>query len=629
MALVWNVGKVLPVTRAMLVGTLVGFLVACGGGTSNRDQIKDAKAADAAAAASATTAAIVEVLTSSNTLPSAAGEAVITVFVKSGANVGLEGQTVVFSASSGTLQVTTAVTDASGAASARLTAGSDKSLRNITVTARAGSTTGSVVVPVTDTTVTVAGSGSLQSGSGASAYSVRALDSAGNAIAGAVLSASSALGNAVSPASATTNSTGVASFNYTPTVAGSDTLSVSGLGAVTKTTIVVSSIDLSVLSPASNTSIAVGASQTVTVRYRAAGVGVAGTAVTFSSTRGSFSPTVSTTDANGDASAVLSSATAGSATVVAQISGVGQVTLPVQFAAGAPSTLAVQANPGAVQPNAAGSTSNQSSIEAVVRDANGNAVANTAVSFSILQDLSNGSLSPGVALTDSNGRAQVQFISGSTSTANDGVRIQATAGAASGQTTLTVSGRALFITIAFSNTISDVDPTTYTKAFTVAVTDANGAAVANQDLTLTALPQDYNKGQMNYDATSSLWVSAPSVTCLNEDANKNGILDSGEDSGTNGNRDGKLTPGNVALITPGTVTTAATGRASFELQYGKPYATWVRVRITARGTVAGTESSQFVLLTLPVAVADIGDSTIPPAGRNSPFGQSAVCTDAL
>lgn len=572
-----------------------------------------------------------EVLASSNTLASAGSEVVITAFVKNASNVGLADKTVSFATSSGILQVTSAVSDASGAVSAKLSAGSDKALRNITVTVSAASASGNIVVPVTETKVSVAGSSSLQLGGASATYTVRAVDSANSPIAGAAISVSSTLGNAIALSSSVTDATGATTFTYTPSNAGTDTVTVSGLGGVAKTTVMVSAIDFAVLTPASDgtATIPVGlAGQAITVRYKNLNVGVPGQTVTFSTTRGTFAPTSSITDVNGDAVAVLSSTTAGQATVLAQIAGVGQVSLPVQFLAGVPSSVVVQANPGAVLPNLSGATSSQSTIEAVVRDSNLNAVANTQVAFSLVQDLSNGSLSPGVAQTDGNGRAQVQFIPGTSSTAANGVIIKAEAGSpvVSGQTTLTVNGQALFITLAFGSTMSELNATNYSRPFSAYVTDANGVAVASQTLSLSAIPVDYDKGRMIYDSASSLWVHNPSVSgCVNEDLNTNGISDVGED--TNG--DSQLTPGNVTALSAGTVTTDASGLAFFDLRFGKPYAGWSRVKITARTTVAGTESSRSITLRLPALIGDLGDSTVPPAGEYSPFGQSAVCTDAL
>lgn len=604
---------------------LAVFLVSCGG-TSNRDKLAAEAAASSSAATTTSAAATVEVLTSSNTIASNGGEAVITAFVKTASNVALEGQAVTFSASSGNLQVVSATSDASGAVSAKLTAGANKSTRNITVTVTAASVSGNVVVGTTGSALSIAGSASLQAGGAASTYTVRALDSGGTGVANVALSASSALGNPITT-SATTDSTGGASFSYTPTTAGTDTITVSGLGTQTTASVLVSATSISVTTPASNALIAVGApGQVFTVQV----VGGSGNSVTFSTTRGTVSVGTTTLDGSGNASTTVTSNTAGPATLSANIAGIGQVSRSVVFTAVTPSSVVVQANPSAVQPNAAGSTSNQSAIQAVVRDASNNAVAGTAVSFTLLSDTSGGSLSQASATTDNNGRAQVQFIPGPTVTPNNGVVIQATAGAASGSAALTVSGQALFITIAYGNTVADIDSTTYDKLFSVYVTDANGNAVQNQSLTLSALPETYFKGAMTYNSAVSLWQPVYSVPagCTNEDTNKNGILDTGEDTNSNGT----LEPGNIAVVTsgnvtPGSVTTDSSGRATFNLHYGKRFANWVNVRIWARGTVAGTESSQSTLMNLPVAVGDVGDSTVPPAGVNSPFGQANACNN--
>ena len=425
-------------------------LTACGGGGGSAS----ITGAMPAASAPAVTAipATVEVLTSANILPSKSGASVeITAFVKNSANVALSGETITFSASSGTLQSSSVFTDASGAVTAKLTAGSDKSSRDIKVTVTAGSVSGNVIGPVTGTRISIAGSGSLQAGGSTTQYAVRAVDSSGTPIGGSKITVISTLGNGLNISSLTTDSTGNATFLYTPNIAGSDALTISGLGTTENITVAVNAIDFLILSPASNTSIPIGTSQSIRVNYRLSGAAVAGKAVVFSTTRGIFALSTSTTDANGEASVNLSSSTAGPAVVVAQISGVGSVNLPVQFVATTPANIVIQANPGSVLQNTAGTTDNQSTVEAIVRDANGNLVANRQVNFTALQDLSNGSISPGIAITDINGRAQVQFIPGASSTANNGVVIQAEVGSTSinAQTSLTVNVKSLFITLAF------------------------------------------------------------------------------------------------------------------------------------------------------------------------------------
>ena len=611
------------ITKYAVCGILAVMLSACGGGGGSSGLVSG-QVAPAPVTPATEVPVNVEVLASANSLLSAGPEVVITAFVKNAANVGIPAQKVVFSASSGSLLSAATVTDASGAATAKLVAGSDKSVRDIKVTVAAGSASGNVVVSLTGTRVSISGSGSLQAGAGASTFTVRALDSSNNPISGAQLTVESSLKNAVSAGVVSTDATGGATFLYTPNIAGSDTLTVTGLGTSAKVALTVSAIDFVILSPASNAVIATSTSQTISIRYRVSGAGVSGQAVSFSTSRGSFSSATAITDVAGEASAVLTSATAGPAVVVAQVVGAGSVTLPVQFVATTPTSIVVQANPGSVLPNTSG-TANQSTIEAVVRDATGNAVANRQVNFTTLQDLSNGTLSPGIATTDANGRAQVQFIPGASSTQANGVVIQAEVASTSirSTTTLTVNGKALFITIAFGNTISNLDETTYSKPFSVYVTDANGVAVGNQVLSLSAIPDVYLKGFLVFNKSWIYDASSPTA-CLNEDLNLNGILDPGEDINVNG----QLTPGNAAVTSPGSVTTDASGRATFSLQYGEQFAPWAVIRIVARASVSGTESSQSIFYRLGGSAADFGDEKVTPAGVRSPFGTSGLCTDS-
>jgi hypothetical protein len=607
-------------------------LVACGGGGGAVESGSGTIPASPVVTTPVEKPGSVEVLTSSNTLLSAGSEVLITAFVKNASNVGMSAQAVIFSASSGTLQNPSALTDATGAATAKLIVGSDKSLRNITVTVTAAAVSGSIVVPVSGTRISISGNGSLQSGTSAVPYTVRALDSSGNPIGQSTLAITSSLGNSLSSTSLITDSTGSGNFLYTPNKAGTDSLTISGLGTSATATVVVNAIDFVALTPSSNTSIAIGTFQTISVRYNFSGAGVPGKTVAFSTTRGNFSTSTAVTDSNGQASAVVTSTTAGPAVVVAQIAGVGSINLPVQFVAITPSSIVVQANPGGILPNTTG-TSNQSTIEAVVRDVNGNAVADKQVNFSTLQDLSNGTLSPGIATTDANGRAQVQFIPGASSTPANGVVIQAEVASTSirGSTTLTVNGKALFITLAFGNTIGSVDETTYSKDFSVYVTDANGVAVGNQLISLSVIPTEYKKGQLVLACQSGgsatctktwIYLATPTV-CANEDLNLNGILDASED--INGNA--QLTPGNIAVAAPGNVTTNASGRATFAIQYGEQFAPWATVNITARASVAGTESRQSILFNLVGSTPDFTSET-PPAGATSPFGFSTSCTNS-
>jgi hypothetical protein len=302
------------------------------------------------------------------------------------------------------------------------------------------------------------------------------------------------------------------------------------------------------------------------------------------------------------------------------------VSLPLQFIATSPASLVLQANPGAVLPNTSG-TANQSTLEATVQDASGNPVANRQVNFSITKDDGNGgTLSTPSALTDANGRAQVQFISGLNPTQKDGVVFSATVAntSVSGTAVLTVNGKALFISIGFGNTIGNIDDTSYIKAFSVYVTDATGNPVANQLVNLSTSPIEFAKGTLVW--SGAVWTySSGVVTCPNEDLNQNGSLDT---SPVNEDRDGNgaLSPLNPILVSPGSVRTDDTGRATFSLSYGEQFAPWLSVKLTARASVDGTESDYSLNYFVNGLASDFSNETIPPAGVRSPFGTTLSCT---
>ena len=569
----------------------------------------------------------IEVLSSAVSLPSGSDASVtITALVKNSSNNGVADEPVRFSADSGVLQNAASVTGANGTATATLSVGVNKAQRDITVTVTAGSVSNKVVVPVSGTTVSIAGVSSLLL-NGSATYTVSVKDSSGTGVGGVEVALSSLLGNGLSVSKVTTGSNGAASFTYTAGKSGSDILTATGAGVSSQQTLIVNSVNFAFTDPGAGVvpNIPTTGNQNITVRYLAGGVGIAGQKVNFSSTRGQVSPVSALTNASGYASSLVSSTTAGPATISAQLDGSSTVTTAaVSYYASSPNSITLQANAAAIPPNAAGTSANTASITAIVRDATGNPVQGAPVNFTLLQDTSGGTISPGTGATDANGRVTATFIPGATSTAQNGVVIQAStnSGALLSTATLTVSSRALFIAIATSNTISnkDGDDTVYRKPFSVQVNDAAGAPVVNQTVTLKIWPPYFRKGFMAWGGTT--WGVAASVTCLNEDKDKNGFLDTGED--TNG--DSRLQPGIPGVISPSSVTTDSTGFAKFDLFYGEQYALWVDFEITAGATVAGTESrTTFNYFPADVMASDVSTETVTPAGVKSPFGIVLDC----
>jgi len=600
---------------------LAAALVACGGGGGS-----PGTTAGTTGPTTVTQPASIELFASAPQLTSASNSAVgFTVVVKDSNNQALPSRTVTFSATSGNLigALPTPSTGTTGEAitGVSLTPGADPTNRDITVTATSGGVSSSIVIPVVGTVVSVTGDPSIILGA-ATTFAAKAVDSSGSPVAGRTLTVTSSLGNNLNPATITTDAQGNANFIYTANRSGQDTLTVSGLGTSARTTVSVSADDFAFQTPAANSTVAVGAMQTVSIRYLTGGAPAAGRTVIFSTTRGTITPSTAVTDASGIASATVSSTTSGPASVVAQ-SGNAQTTLPLTFVATTPATLVLQANPGAILPNTSGSTLNQATLQATVRDSVGNPVAGRVVNFTALADPSNGSISPASGSTDSAGQVAVQFIAGPLSTANNGVVISASVQGTTvtGTGSLTVSGQALFISIAAGNVVSNLDVTTYQKQFAVYVTDANGAPAANRVVNLSVFPDFYAKGTLSYFDPPGAWGPATYQACPNEDLNRNGILDPGEDV----NGDGRLQPGLPVIVTPASVTTAANGFATFHLQYGENYVPWLSTTITARTSVGGTESVKTFDYPLEGVASDFSSETNPPQGVFSPFGTVTSC----
>lgn len=584
-----------------------------------------------------TSAESITLLASSPQLGSSGSDAVtITAIVKDGLNNLLSGVTVVFTADSGSLAVSQSITDDSGQAIATLDPGGDFTNRTITVTATAGNLDEDVAVNVTGTSLAISGETSATLGDTTSLI-ITLTDSDGDPISGKVMAVSSSLANTLSAASLTTNSIGQATVNVTAVNAGADVITVNSQGATATHSLAISGDQFQMVTPAANADINLGACQSIQVSWQQNGNPVSGSAVSFSATRGTLysdaACTVAATSANTNGSGVatlyISSTNAGPSTLTAFVSGGPTTSRAVNFVATTPASIALQASPSSIGPNdGSQTTQQQSTITAVVRDASNNLVKGKVIRFSIIQDNSGGTLSTATATTDDLGRASTTYVSSAATTAQNGVIIRATVDentAINTTVSLTVSQSALFVRLGTGNNIEEVGATQYDKKYTVMVTDAGGNAVIGAQINIALNPDGYAKGFYYDNADDQIWDIDYTATCPSEDLNENGILDTGEDASGNG----QLTPGNVVAV-PSDVTTGADGTFEFSVIYAETYANWVRVRLTASTTVAGTESSDTVVFWLPASADDMDINDAPPGGQmNSPFGTSASCLDAL
>jgi hypothetical protein len=572
-----------------------------------------------------TTVAVLTLITSSPQIPSdGSAPATITALVRDANNNVVSGVPVLFSSSSGSLVVSQpATTDDNGVLTATLSTAGDQTNRAINVTGTAGSATSVVTVNVVGTTISLSGPSSLALG-GTGNYSV-VLTNAGNlGIGNASVAITSSRGNGVSQNPIFTDSLGRASFTYSATNGGADTLTVTALGIQATQAVTVSSDQFTFTSPAPNTEVALGANVLVTARWLQNNVGVANQPVNFATTRGTLSTGTVNTDAAGDASVTVMATNAGPAVITATNSAGTSIQLPIEFVATTPATLDLQADPFTVP------TTQQSAITAIVRDANGNLVKNQLVNF-VLNDITGGSLSVAQATTNSQGRAQTFYNAGGTTSAVDAVRIDATVQgtAVTDFVNLTVARREVFISIGTGNEIEEPNTAQYKKEWVIQVTDAQGNGVAGVIVTASILSLRYWEGtRVPAIAPATGWATdaQPPAGCPDEDVNRNGVLDAGEDLNTSG----RVEAGNVLTVTPhggsgSAVTTDANGFALLDVFYPQEFAYWLEVTLEARTSVQGTEFKESTTFVPPGSANDFNSTSNAAPGMVSPFGQDGVC----
>ncbi|HRD95011.1 MAG TPA: Ig-like domain-containing protein [Rubrivivax sp.] len=575
----------------------------------------------------------IEVLSAATTVGTGGDGVLIRAFVKDVNNNALPNATVSFRASTGTLTGVSTQTSAAGVAEATFAAGADRSNRSAEIVVSSGAVTSTLTLPITGTRLTLSGPSSMILGTSAN-IDVVITDSKSNAVPGVSVSGASPLGNSlVATSGSTTNNSGQIRFRYTAGKAGTDAVVFSGAGATASPSpaLVVSGEDFSFVSPVPSSTVQVGTPQPVQVRLRSGGVPQAGKLIHFAATGGTLTTADVTTDADGQASTILSSNSAGPVTVQASVDGsTTSTTLPLVVIATVPAKLVLQVTPTAIGPNASIASGNQAQVVAKVTDAAGNPVQGQVINFARQEDPSGGDLLQATATTDSSGQASVAYRSGSGSTANNGVVLRATVAgtpAVTGTATLTVNQTSLFIALGTGNTISNLDTQTYRKDWVVYVTDSNGNPQNGVTLTIKAIPNAYRTGKLRFDGV--VWTYAtPIWSCRNEDANEDGTLDAApvnEDD----NGDGVLWPGNVIAVSPGSVQTV-NGRATISLTYAESYAPWVELRLTASATVTGTESRTDAVFVVSGSSEDFSNQTNPPAGVASPFGLTpkagAICS---
>ncbi|WP_444846134.1 beta strand repeat-containing protein [Duganella caerulea] len=579
--------------------------------------------------------------TDSGTLASvgtAGNEVNVVALVRDSNNTVMSGVTVDLKADSGSLSLTNRVSNAQGIVTEKLGTGGDPTSRAIKITASApGAAPVTAIVNVAGNKLTINAQPTINVGASAD-VTVKLVDSAGNGLSGKAVTYSSNA-NALTVkggGAAVTNSAGQLVLTYTASGGNSDLITVKAAGESNSVAIAInsSSFAVKVLDAGGNpeTTAFIGGCQQVAVTGGPAG------SVTISSSRGVVysdpactSPLSTTLPlAGGNATAYVNATGPGVATITAAATGGLTTQTDLEFVAPLTNTatVTIQADPAVIGVNSPGSTSQQSTLRAVVRDGTvqNNVVKNATVAFSIQSDVTAGTLTqPSVVITGADGAATVSFIAGANQSGLDGVKIQAKiigGSGASAVASLTVAQKSLFISAGTGSTVGQSGTAGYQLDYVVLVTDAAGNAVSGVKLTASVLPVTYFKGFLRYTLPLGPWEPAQHVSCSNEDINRDGILNPGED--LNGN--GVLDPGIPVTVTTN-ITTDAKGQAIVSLVYPRDRANWLDLNLTVRGQANGTESSYTGLVHLPGLAADFATQAISPPGVSSPYGISTLCSN--
>ncbi len=573
--------------------------------------------------------------------------ATITALVTDDNNNAVAASDVTFRSTGGVLQNISPSTDDNGEAIATLRLPQDFQNQDIIVAVSAGEFEASVKVIASGSTLEVTGPDNLVSGDSAELV-VRLMAGNGEPIANQLVTVLSAAGNSISPAEIVTDTDGRAEISV-GSENSNDTVSISSLNTTVSVTHSFNVVEdfLSFINLQDGSELVVGTENLVQVNWTSQGLPVVGQPLTFNITAGRVeAPSAVVTDALGNASVRVSSASAGPAkiTVEAGNGSAPETDIDVEFIATGPETLSIDASSSLVNIN------ETSTITALVTDRLGNPVKNTDVSFTGL-DLKGGQLSPASAITNSAGVASVTFTGGESATEQDEINIVATVKGSSinDRMVLTVFKRALNVTLGSSNQIT-IKPlsTQYAMPLIVQVSDGSGTPLENATVRVSVRPLGYAKGALvlvdengqtraaalaaNEDFNADQWaqLSSSIVVCQAEDFDGDRLLDTlgpvSEDINNNGSLDPQdpaslaAVEGGFATLSGGSLRTDINGSGFFELLYPASNANWAYVEITARAEALGEETtdSYQAWLAMPATEATAVDRV--PANFASPYG---------
>lgn len=372
-----------------------------------------------------------------------------------------------------------------------------------------------------------------------------------------------------------------------------------------------------------------------------------GETIRLTSSLNNFPPVTATTDTGGMYLLAYAATNAGVDIITAEAAGVKPLVDPRVEIGGAafpppsspPATFSLQAQPATVDSNPSGSA-NRSQIIARVFDAGNLPVQNAQVRFRVAAGQAFGVLAlTDVVLTDASGFARTDFVPGALGSAQDQIRVCAVvenatttpanplAGCNANEsgTALTVRETPVSIVIGQSGMIIVPNNLEYRFQFLVQVARVGGSPVQGAVITVDPLEHTFFfKGQYAVPMGGTNRVQMVTAQCFNEDANRNDILEAGEDLNGNGVLDPRR-PVNFRFVNG--ATTNEFGQVIVEIIYPKTFGSWVSLDLSARVTVGGSESrARSSLGVLPVSAPEV-TAMGAPAFVTSPFGVLAGCNN--
>ena len=554
----------------------------------------------------------------------------ITVTVKSSTNQAVPDVEVTFETTRGSIayvdsegNITDEDTDERGEVVTTLT--SDRyNDSNVTVTAKCQGVEGTATISFTgiDLSLVANPDNLLAGGSASSTITATLKDAAGNTMPNVTIGFSTDRGE-LNQSSVITGTSGTADVSLTCSESGTATVTATSSGATATATVNFTRYLFTL--GASPTTIRVGESSTITATLYDSGALIStGETIDFSSSLGTLSSYQEVTS-NGTASTTLTAAAqTGIATIDADVTVASTSTAlsaktQVSVIGGDAAKIVLFSDPNVISAN-----TGEATITATVYDANDQPAGNQKIYFRITEGPGGGEyLSASNKTTSSAGVATVTLYAGSLESTLGGVKVEANTesdfSGSSGLTSLTIAGLVANIGVGIDlHELTPVGGHLEVKVSAIA-TDVNGNPVPDGttvNFSVTAMEFDEDR---DYDLTINCWdANLIPLTCatyytpgainpiilqgtlgvtwftddvnLNgtlgmaetEDANGNGILDTGEDK--NGN--GVIDPVNSCVVSSNIET--ANGVAATTMSYLQPHAANIKVRISAEaGGVSG------------------------------------------